>query len=65
MADVGHFSQRPAAELRAQAAKCRRAGKIAGTIQVREALIEMADRYDELAEQREQEQRFVGAVRDE
>ena len=64
-ADVASPSQRSVAELREQAAGYRRAAKAARVIHVSEALIKIADRFDDLADQREQEQASGGAVADE
>jgi hypothetical protein len=56
-ADVTSPSQQSVGELRRQAAGYRRTAKIARTIEVRHALIKIAYRYDELADEGEQEGR--------
>jgi hypothetical protein len=56
MMDLNHLFQRSVAELREQAAGCRRAAETARMIKVRDALVKIADRFDALADQREQEQ---------
>jgi hypothetical protein len=50
------FSQRSVAELREQAAGYRRMAETARVLNTEEALIKIADRFDALADQREQEQ---------
>jgi hypothetical protein len=65
MTDVSYFSERSPPELRAQAAKYRHAAKIARGINVREVLIEIAARFEDLADQREQEQGVGKATGDE
>ena len=63
MADWNHLTLRSPAELRAQAAAYRRAAQTTRMINVSEALIELADQFDGLADQREQ--LWGGPVRDE
>jgi hypothetical protein len=57
LADVTSPSQQSVGELRGQAAGYRGTAKVARTIEVRHALIKIADRYDELADEGEQEGR--------
>jgi hypothetical protein len=49
-------SRRSPAELREQAAAYRRAAQTTRIAEVRDGLIKLADRFDALADQREQEQ---------
>jgi hypothetical protein len=56
MMDLNHLFQRSPAELREQAAGCRRAAETARMIEVRDALVKIAERSDVLADQREQDQ---------
>ena len=56
MMDLNHLFQRSVAELREQAAGCRRAAATARVIEVRDALVKIAERFDALADQREQDQ---------
>jgi hypothetical protein len=65
MTDVSYLGRRSPAELRAQAARCRHAAKSARVVDVREALIAIAARFDDLADRREQEHRLDGSVGDE
>ena len=63
MADWNHLTLRSPAELREQADAYRRAAQTARMIKVSEALLELADQFDGLADQREQ--LWGGPVRDE
>ena len=53
LADVTSPSQQSVGELRRQAAGYRRAAKTARTIEIRDALVKIADRYDALADEQE------------
>jgi hypothetical protein len=59
------MTQQSVAELRNRAAAYRRAAQTARMAKVRDGLIELADRYDALADKREQEDNWGGADRDE
>jgi hypothetical protein len=58
-------SERSVADLRARAAAYRRVAETACVLSTREALVKIADRYDALADEGEQEQLWGGPVRDE
>jgi hypothetical protein len=50
------MNERSIADLRAQAAVYRRVGETARVLSIREALVKIADQYDAMANEREQEQ---------
>jgi hypothetical protein len=59
------MGKRSVAELRAKAAEYRRLAETARVLKTRAALINLADRYDALADKREQEESSGGADREE
>ena len=59
------MSKRSVAELRAKAAEYRRMVETARVLKTRAALIKIADRYDALADKREEEENLGGTVEDE
>ena len=59
------MSKRSVAELQAKTAEYRRMAETARLLKTRAALIKIADRYDALADKREEEENLGGTVEDE